>query len=111
MATTAIVKSYSLALSFDYTAANTAGDTITFLDPLTSANIALTSDGNGNWKATISCPHKTSEHYEDEPIRPGMSLGLALIDDVLYSLAFSNEAGKEISEAIRATIIGIPESE
>ena len=62
--TTASIRAYSFALSFNSSSVS-AGEAITFLDPLTSTNIALTGDGNGNWKATITYPHPEKKDYED----------------------------------------------
>ena len=61
------VKSSSLGLSFSSNSVS-AGEFITFLDPLTSINLALAGDGNGNWKATISCPYPGTQSYPNVPV-------------------------------------------
>ena len=105
--TTAIVESYSLGLSFGSPDVS-AGEAITFLDPLTSINLALIGDGNGNWKATISCPYPDTRYYENQSFEVGQTAPIGLINGTYYSVAFSNEEGKRIFEAISVTIIGHP---
>lgn len=102
--TTAIIKSYSLALSFD-------NGPCSFLDPNTTINIAVTGDGNGNWKGSLSCAYPDTNHFTDEPISTGRTVPVGKIGTVSYSLQFTNEPGKRIFEAIRVTITGIDDSE
>jgi hypothetical protein len=102
--TTATVKSSRLGLSFGSVS---AGEFITFLDPLTSINLALAGDGNGNWRAIISCPYPGTQSYPNVPVGPGETLQIGTINGVSYSIAFSNEPGERLFSAIRATITGI----
>lgn len=101
---TAVIKMYSLTLSFNTDQVEYA----TFLDPLTSTNIALSQDGNGNWKAIITNPHPGTRQYESEVgIRPGDTVPIGTIGQVNYSVQFSNDEDARIFESIRATITGI----
>ncbi len=104
--TTATIESSSLALSFS-AASVSPGEAVTFLDPLTSINLALSGDGNGAWKAIISCPYPGTQSYPNVPVRPGETFQIGAINGVSYSISFSDEPGKRIFEAIRVTIIGI----
>ena len=104
--TTATIKSSSLGLSFNSDSVS-AGEAITFLDPLTSINLALAGDGNGNWKATISCPYPGTQAYPKVPVGAGETLQIGTINGVSYSIAFSDEPGERLFSAIRATITGI----
>lgn len=106
--TTAVIEASSLALSFGSPDIS-AGEAISFLDPLTTINISMVGDGNGNWKTTISCSHP-SKDYNEQDIKVGDTLPIAQIGNVLYSVAFSNEPGKRIFSAIRVTITGIESS-
>jgi hypothetical protein len=99
---TAVVKAYSLALSF-----NTGREACTFLDPVTSTNIALSQDGNGNWTAFITNPNVGTGGFNDR-VAPGSTVPIGRIGNVDYSVQFSNDGDARIFQAIRATITGIP---
>lgn len=104
--TTAKIKMYSLALSFN-TDNVSPGEYVSFLDPLTSINIALSQDGNGNWKAIITNPHENTHQYpEPVPVQLG-TVPIGIIDQVNYSVQFSNDGDARIFESIRATITGV----
>ncbi|NCQ86672.1 MAG: hypothetical protein GPJ00_20385 [Microcystis aeruginosa W13-18] len=105
--TTATIKMYSLALSFN-TDNVSAGEYVSFLDPLTCINIALSQDGNGNWKAIITNPHeKTNQYPEPVTVQPGSTVPIGIIDQVNYSVQFSNDGDARIFQSIRATITGV----
>jgi len=103
---TAAVKAYSLALSFN-TDSVSAGEAVTFLDPITSTNIALAQNGNGNWTAKITNPNEGTRQYND-PVAPGFTVPIGRIGKVDYSVQFSDDGDARIFQAIRATITGIP---
>jgi len=100
---TAVVKAYSLALSFS----GGSRAPVTFLDPVTSTNIALSGDGNGNWTALISNPNVGTGGFNGK-ITPGSTVPIGRIGNVDYSVQFSNDGDAQIFSAIRATITGIP---
>ncbi len=104
--TTASTQSYSHSLSFNSSDVS-SGEAITFLDQNTAINISLTNDGNGNWKATISCAHPNTNIYDKSEVKPGTTLPLGSIGAVNYSIQFSDQPGKRIFEAIIATITGL----
>jgi hypothetical protein len=66
---TAAVKAYSLALSFN-TSSVSRGEAVTFLDPVTSTNIALSQDGKVTGRH--SSPNLTTGRTH---IRTGLHLG------------------------------------
>lgn len=104
---TAVIKTYSLALSFN-TDNVSSGEYVTFLDPLTSTNIALSQDGNGNWKAIITNPHQgTTQYPQPLPVGPGVTLPIGTIGQVNYSVQFSDDGDARIFQSIKVTITGI----
>ena len=107
--TTASIKAYSLALSFNSSSVS-PGDAITFLDPNTFINIALAGDGDGNWKATITCAYQSLRSYNDISVKPGDTAPIGPIGGVDYAVQFGDEPGQRIFEAIRATITGVPDA-
>lgn len=103
---TAVVKGYSLSLSFN-TNSVSRGEAVTFLDPVTSTNIALSQDGNGNWVALITNPNIGTGGFNDR-VAPGFTVPIGRIGNVDYSVQFSDDGDARIFQAIRATITGIP---
>jgi hypothetical protein len=110
--TTAVIKKYSLALSFN-TSYVSRDEYVNFLDPLTSINMALSQDGNGNWKAILTNAHEGTHQYR-EPISvkhgdtvPIGIISIGAVNNVNYFVQFSNDENARIFESIRATIIGV----
>lgn len=103
---TAVIKISSLTLSFN--SRNLApGDLITFLDPLTSINFALFPESN-SWRAVITNPHQDTHQYPNPIfVYPGQTIPIGTINQINYSVQFSDDDTAPISESIRVTITGI----